>query len=383
MKKRINGILLNILYFLMRILPIQKNKITFINLHSNCFTGNNKAIHDKIMLENVDVVLNTISLKQINYVGMNKLKILCINLEVAYKLSTSKFVILNDYYSLFSIIRLRKKTELIQVWHGGGAFKKIGRDSLINKADKSTIKRNLKSHSSYSKVIVSCEEVIPIFSNAFGIDSKKVIATGLPRADIFFKDSVMLSIKNSMKNKYTQLVDKKVILYAPTFRDDERHRSNYGLDIKKMVNNLNSDELLIIKSHPFERGNFKIHKNHQNKVLDLSSEDINDLLIISDILITDYSSVIFEYAILRKPMIFFAYDLDKYKNELRGFYYEYESFVPGPIVKSTDDLLEKLRSNSWDLEKINQFAKRFNAQFNGEMATERVVNEIILKSKSL
>lgn len=373
--------LLNILYFLMKILPVQNNKITFINLHSNHFVGNNKAIYEKLSIENNDIILEMINLKQINYVGMNKLKVIFTDFEIAYKLSTSRLVIVNDYYSLFAIVKLRKKTEIIQVWHGGGAFKKIGRDSLRNQSDNKRTKRNSKAHSIYSKVIVSCNEVVPIYAGAFGISPEKIIPTGLPRADIFFDAESLINIKRTLNNKYLQLKGKKIILYAPTFRDDDRKRELLGLDIDKVAEELTSNELLVIKLHPFERGDFCVTGGIRNNVLDLSNEDINDLLIISDILITDYSSVVFEYAILKRPMIFLAYDLEKYGTELRGFYYEYENFVPGPIVKNTEDLIKVMRKDSWDFEKIDQFARRFNAQYSGKMATDSVIEEVILNYK--
>lgn len=114
----------------------------------------------------------------------------------------------------------------------------------------------------------------------------------------------MHAISERLFNKYSKLQGKKIILYAPTFRDNDRYRSSTGLDLNYMVNHLGKDYLILLKMHPFERTKVKIESGISERVIDLSHEEINDLLIIADILITDYSSLIFEFAILQKPMIF-------------------------------------------------------------------------------
>jgi CDP-glycerol glycerophosphotransferase (TagB/SpsB family) len=100
----------------------------------------------------------------------------------------------------------------------------------------------------------------------------------------------------------------------------------------------------------------------------------------TDILITDYSSLIFEYAILQRPMIFFAYDLDEYRSKVRGFYYDYVKFVPGPIAYTTEEIVELINRNEWDFEVIKEFAIRFNEYFDGK-ATERFIDEVLFKHK--
>ena len=107
--------------------------------------------------------------------------------------------------------------------------------------------------------------------------------------------------------------------------------------------------------------------------------DVQELLMVTDLLITDYSSIIFDYAILGRPMIFFPWDLDKYKKE-RAFYFDYEDFVPGPICFSTEELVEKILSvDKWfDRKKMLEFARKFNNPFDGR-ASERVMELLGLK----
>jgi CDP-ribitol ribitolphosphotransferase len=146
------------------------------------------------------------------------------------------------------------------------------------------------------------------------------------------------------------------------------------------MNGISDNYVFIFKMHPFERGKIKIDEKLSSKVFDMSNEEINDLLIMTDILITDYSSLIFEYAILQRPMIFFAYDLDEYRSKVRGFYYDYVKFVPGPIAYTTEEIVELINRNEWDFEVIKEFAIRFNEYFDGK-ATERFIDEVLFKHK--
>ena len=191
----------------------------------------------------------------------------------------------------------------------------------------------------------------------------------------------MEKIKTSLLDKYPYLLDKKIILYAPTYRDDSRYNESLALNLEYLMERISDNYVFVFKMHPFERGKIKIDKSLSSKVFDLSHEEINDLLIVADILITDYSSLIFEYAILQKPMIFFAYDLEKYENELRGFYYNYTDFVPGPIAYTTEEVVELINKNEWDFEIIKKFAIRFNEHFDGR-ATERFINEVLFGEKN-
>ena len=106
-----------------------------------------------------------------------------------------------------------------------------------------------------------------------------------------------------------------------------------------------------------------------------SEREINDILFITDILITDYSSVIFEYSFFKKPVIFYTPDLDEYKKS-RDFYYPYESFVPGPIARSTGEILEIIQNDNFDIEKLQEFKNTFFDHFDGK-STERVVDQLM------
>ncbi|NFG08704.1 CDP-glycerol--glycerophosphate glycerophosphotransferase, partial [Clostridium botulinum] len=293
-----------------------------------------------------------------------------------YNIFTSKLIITNDYISLFSKIKVRKGTEFIQVWHAGGAFKKFGKDSLQNVNNIDNMNNSIACHSQYDKVMVSSEEVRGIYAGAFGIDINKVIPLGLARADKFYNAQMNTKIMKKFILKYPKFKDKKIILYAPTYRDGEKSNFNLKLDLEYIYNNLSSEYVIVTKMHPFIKNGIEVPVELCDRIVDLSYEDIDDLMISSDLLITDYSSIIFEYAIMKKPMIFFAYDLPLYDNSLRGFYYNYTEFVPGPIAVNTEEIVEIIKYNKCDLNRISEFKKKFNGYDDGE-ATKRIVKNIL------
>ena len=203
--------------------------------------------------------------------------------------------------------------------------------------------------------------------------------TGYPRNDILANHTKEL--ENRIKKRLKISKKSEVILYAPTFRDYE-----YKIPLNEtLLNNLdnfliNKNKILIYKPHPFTED---IDLGRYNNILSVKRNvDIMDLLIIADVLITDYSSVFYDYLLTLKPMIFFAEDLERY-TEVRDFYYDYESFVPGPIVRSGEALIEKLNNlETWDSEfreKRRLMRDQFNKYHDGR-ATERIIETLNLKT---
>ena len=128
--------------------------------------------------------------------------------------------------------------------------------------------------------------------------------------------------------------------------------------------------------HPFVKT--RIDDSKYDNLIDLSDYDnINDILLISEMLITDYSSVVFEYSLLERPILFYSPDRDLYKEE-RDFYYDYESFVPGPIITNTEELIKGINNESFDRDRVIAFKKKFFDYLDGK-SSKRFVDKIILK----
>lgn len=169
---------------------------------------------------------------------------------------------------------------------------------------------------------------------------------GYPRNDILHADNKE-QIAADIRKRLGIPEDKKVILYAPTWRDDEYYESgkykfDLKLDLKYMKEKLSDEYAVILRTHYFIADNIDV-TGLEGFVFNLSKyDDIAELYLISDILITDYSSVFFDYANLKRPMLFFTYDLDKYRDVLRGFYIDMEKELPGPLLFTTEEIVEAI-----------------------------------------
>ena len=304
----------------------------------------------------------------------------CIHLlKATHYLAKSSFLLVDDYYFPIYVVNLRKGTEVIQVWHACGAFKKFGY-SVLGKsygADDNYVKY-VPIHKNYSHVLVSSKEVIPHYAEAFNMDPSRIHPMGIPRTDLFFNDTLKTEAIERVYHKYPELKGKKLVLYAPTFRGVVRQQIDVVMpfDLKQATESLGEDMILGLKMHPFVSKSFDLEG--LENVINLSDyPEVNDLLLVTDLLISDYSSLVFEFSLLERPMIFYAHDRVDYIAE-RDFYYEYESFVPGPIVETTEELIHQLKSSNFDLEKVKAFKSKFFDRADGKV-TQRFIHEIILK----
>ncbi|MGX1445698.1 CDP-glycerol glycerophosphotransferase family protein, partial [Cytobacillus horneckiae] len=189
------------------------------------------------------------------------------------------------------------------------------------------------------------------FRNAFDFN-KDIIETGYPRNDFLYNFNKEETI-NNIKINLNLSTNKKVILYAPTWRDNEYHnigkyKFNLQLDLASMQKTIGDDFIILLRMHYLIADKIDL-SNFKEFAYDLSNhEDIRELYLISDILITDYSSVFFDYANLKRPIIFYMYDIENYRDSLRGFYFNIEQDAPGPVVKYTEEVIEEVLRLSKD-----------------------------------
>ncbi|WP_284139009.1 CDP-glycerol glycerophosphotransferase family protein [Virgibacillus sp. LDC-1] len=309
---------------------------------------------------------------------MSKVKYTLHMLKGCYYLATSGYFIVDDYYMLLYLVKPRKEVQVIQLWHSAGALKQFGL-STVGKpfGPSANYVKHVPVHGNYSKAYVSATEVIPFFANAFGMEEHRIKPLGIPRSDFFYNESEIQKAKHTFYRKYPMLSHKKLLLYAPTYRGKSHHQEAYQvpLDLNKLKMALEGEYALLIHLHPYMRNDVVLQSDEEHFVFPIVNEfSIQELLVIADILITDYSAVFFEYSLLHKPMIFYPYDMDDYQKE-RDFYYDYQSLVPGPIVRSTEELIDVLRNNSLSTDTLAAFQSRFFDHLDG-MASERVVQDI-------
>ena len=300
--------------------------------------------------------------------------------QTAKLTASAKVIILEDFYPQLGAIDLREETKLIQLWHACGAFKMFGL-SEFGKVEH--LEQNTRNHRNYSYAFVSGKEMVPFYSEAFGISPDKVLPLGVPRTDIFFDKTYRESVTERLYKKYPVLRDKRVVLFAPTFRGTGNKTAYYPKErfiVDSFMDTMPKDMVLVLKNHPFVKSSFYYSPRLQDRVLDLSEkENINDILFITSLLITDYSSCIFEASLLDIPMLFYVFDLDEYIRE-RDFYFDFSAFAPGVKVSKFDTLIAETKNilsgeYPHDEKHVSRFKTYFLDALDGH-SKERVTEKI-------
>ena len=196
--------------------------------------------------------------------------------------------------------------------------------------------------------------------------------------DYYFENHDLSKLKEDFCKKYNVSNDKKIILYAPTFRDEEKFNNVFDfLDLEKFNEKLGDDYILALRLHPKIKDYYRGDISSKGKYVDVSDWDSEqELMLISDMLITDYSSIMIEYCVLNRPIIFFTYDLDSYLASERGFYYDFKDTVPGPIVYSCDELIDVIENDDFDNGRISKFVRTQFDVIDGK-SSERIVDFLL------
>ncbi|BCN29786.1 CDP-glycerol glycerophosphotransferase family protein [Anaeromicropila herbilytica] len=349
--------------------PVVSNRIAFLSSRRNDITGNLGFVYDQIKDNkelDIQFLLDPSNLKEMSFRNLKKL---------AYLSATSKVILVDDFYPILNSYDLREETKLIQLWHACGAFKTFGFSRLGKKGGPTQTSKN---HRNYDYAVVSSKEIAKYYAEGFGIPSRNVVATGVPRTDIFFNAEYKEKVEKEFYSQYPKLKDKKIILFAPTFRGNGKESAFYPnnrFDPMQVFEETKGEYAIIIKHHPFVKNRYEIPSSCADYIIDMSEQsELNDLLFVTDLVITDYSSLIFEASLLNIPMLFYAYDLRQYIST-RDFYYEYEIFVPGKIVSSQAKIVDAILKKDFEEHKIDSFKKQFFDQLDGR-STERVTELI-------
>lgn len=304
-----------------------------------------------------------------------------------FLMSRARFWVTNSRMPLW--IPKPRHTIYLQTWHGTPLKKLVFDMKEVRMPGTTTddYKQHFYQESRNWDYLVSPNQYsTEIFRRAFRFE-KTVIESGYPRNDIFYKPE-RDDIAEKFKETHHLPRDKKIILYAPTWRDNQfyqvgKYKFDLHLDLSQMQNELGNEYIVILRMHYLVAENFNLDK-FKGFVFDFSKhEDIQELYVISDLLITDYSSVFFDYANLKRPMIFFTYDLDEYKEDIRGFYFNLAEKAPGPLVQTTEEVIDAIKGYDKSeiySNKMNEFYQKFCYLEDGH-AAERVVKQVILKNK--
>ena len=367
------------------VLRVNPKVVVFESNLGRNYTGNPKCIYEEMVERGLDkeyrcyVILEDLTTQ----IPGNAAKVKRTRIQYFYIMAIAG-VIVSDSRMPKYIIK-RKGVTYIQTWHGT-PLKKLALDmddvSMAGEKDIETYKYNFaKNAATWDYLISQNEFSTKVFRQAFAF-YKQILEIGYPRNDILFKKNTKQDIR-ALKKELGLPLDKKIILYAPTWRDDEfydkgKYKFASKLDFDLARKELEKDYVFIVKYHYLVQDQID-WSSYKGFVYNYDMTcDISLLYLVSDMLITDYSSVMFDYSLLRRPILFYTYDLDKYKNELRGFYFDLTQEAPGPIVTTTSELITQIKN--YHMEEYQTAYDAFHDKYNHAddgTASKQVVDLIL------
>lgn len=374
---------------LYKLIPIDSHMILFISFHGRGYSDNPMALHQYLINRpeykdyKLIYAIKKHKKKNLSIPGNTKV-IEYFSIPYFFYLARAKYWFVNCKLPKYV---LKKDNQVyLQTWHGT-PLKKLAHD--IDVPDDTTFYRSGMNFeemantydndvSKYNYMISPSHFTTEVFQTAFQINKERLIETGYPRNDILsnYTKEDIVRIKQQMHLPS----DKKIILYAPTWRDNSFNMQGYTFNLevnfKKWYEILKEDYIVIFKPHylivnDFDLTGLEDFVYYVDPIVDISS-----LYLISDLLITDYSSVFFDYAILKRPIYFYMYDLEDYRDALRGFYLDIYHDLPGDIIEDEDILLDKIKNSIYDYSKQSLFNQRFNNNEDGH-ASSRVIDIVL------
>lgn len=351
-----------------------KPVVLFMSEQSTSISTNLKAVKDRMLARGMDkdyVILESYrSSVTTPRMGLQSWR------DTLKKMAMSDFIFLDDHAPLLDWLVIDKDTVITQLWHAGAGFKASG----YSRWGHIGCPAPYSCHRQYKYGISGSKNIAHFFSEVWGINDSQVLPTGMPRIDEFLDESYRSKKTKELYKKYPMCKDKKVILFAPTYRGKNKASAHYPyelIDFKRLYELCGEDYVVLFKMHPWVADAVPIEEQYKDRFADVGKyPNINDLFYITELLITDYSSNIFEYSLMRKPMLFFAFDEIQYSFS-RGFHRDYEESAPGKICHTFEEVLQAIEKEDFEYPKVEQYVeKHFDYIDSG--ASDRVIDWIIL-----
>lgn len=369
---------------LFRMIPIKKNMVLFLSFHGRGFSDNPRALYEAMKKDaRFQDYTFVWALRKNNRQTIEGAKVIpYFTISYFYHLARAKYWICNCKLQSY-IVRKRKQVYL-QTWHGT-PLKRLAHDIIVPKgtlfyrthmsatAMMKTYDNDVKK---YTYMISPNQFCTKVFQSAFQIDRNRLIETGYPRND-YLSNVKQADIAHKREELHIPQ-GKKVILYAPTWRDNQYTVAGYtftlAVDFMKWKEMLDDEYVILFKPHYLITSSYQHEEAYKGFVIDIApSLDISELYIVADVLVTDYSSVFFDYAILKRPIYFYMYDIEQYADELRGFYLDIHKDLPGACFKVESAMLTAIKHHLFDYDRLQAFNERFNHREDG-CAAKRVLD---------
>ncbi len=373
--------IINVIYQVVSHLTPKNGTRVLLMSESRCpINGNLKALDERIRQRGLDKKRLKMSYWFVKTLeDDSNFKILSVWLRLAFITARQDFIFIDDYSTFFNNVKLHPKTTLVQVWHAGVGFKAVGYARFGRKGTPNPWRCCYRQ---LDYAIVGGEFLRDVYAEVFGIDRERCLPYGLMRLDNYLDASRIATFRRRFYEKNPDWKGRKIILFAPTFRGPSQRTSYYPyekLDWNSLYEFCGDEYLFVIKQHPFIPQPVSIDPAYADRILDFSDyPDINELFYVTDILITDYSSNIYEFSLHRKPILFFAFDKEEYEL-MRGLHRTLDRHAPGKVCRTTDEILEAIRSGDFEMERLYRFVRE-NFDNTEGLAADKVIDHIILKN---
>jgi CDP-ribitol ribitolphosphotransferase len=365
--------------FLIWIVPHRGNRILLIAETKEQMTGNLAAFGRRLYERGLD---RQFYIDYVLRVVLGKHNGVFSWLKTVIKIARADYIFADDYVPIFAYLDVPDSVEFVQLWHAGGGFKAVGYCRFGKSASPFPL---AEGHRKYTKALAPSKKLIKIFGEVFGIEDEAFLPWGLPRLDGFLDKSAIRTFRKTFFRAHHDWEGKEIILFAPTYRGSGQRRAFYDytkLDLQRLYEFCGDSRIVIFKMHPFITGCKRPDlSGFEDRLVDFSDyPDINQLFYVADVLITDYSSAYYEFALLKKPILFYVYDCAIYETT-RGVFQSVRDSAPGKVVETFDDLLHALKSGDYEIEKTLKFAEDISTDYEGNVS-DRLIDAVLFGKTS-
>lgn len=336
--------ILNVIYFILKLLPIQ-NKVVMLSRQSNTSNLDFNLLKDEFKRQDNSIKV-IILCKKLEENLLNKIKYCFHILQSMYHLATSKIAIVDTYSICISMLKHKKNLKIMQIWHSLGAIKKFGYQAIGTVEGRNQeISNLLNMHKNYTYITCASKVTKEFYSEAFNTPKEKIVVLGMPRID------KILSIKDNKNeefiHQYPEFKNKEIILYVPTFRKEK------NVKVDELIKRIDEEKYqLIIKLHPLDANQVEEKYTVDEKY------DTFTLMQIASYIITDYSAASIEASLLDKPLFFYLYDINEYK-ENRGLNVNLFNEMPFSTSENIDNIIRKIENKEYDYKELEEFKNKY------------------------
>lgn len=375
--------LVELSYSVFRMLPMRSDIIVFESDLARGFRDNPKAIYDELISQGDTRRKVIVSNRRVRVYDPETIVVKRHSLGFAWYLARAKYWINNQNFPEY-IVR-RRRGVYVQTWHGTPLKRMFLDQENFFGRDPGYVDRVKKMTAQWNTLVSPSEFTTNALRSSYSYTGP-AFELGYPRNDVLAQPEKG-ALGAAVRSGLGIAPEKFVVLYAPTFRDNKpttrgRFAFDWPFDPREFVAELGDEVVLLVRTHNLVSTKVVVPDEIAKNVIDVSAfPEMNHLFLASDMLVTDYSSSFFDFSVLQRPIAFYAFDLDDYRDSVRGFYLDYETELPGPIVQSKRALYDEIKRQSNTSTRMRQpidpeFLRRFAPHEDGQ-ASARVIKELL------